>query len=184
MPTAVALIRGINVGSTRSLPMERLRALCEKAGMQNPRTYIQSGNVIFGWPGKSLAAAATALEDLIEADRGFRPAVILRTRAQLEAAIDANPFPRVAETRPASLLVMFLQKAPPAGAAEALEALKRGREQLRLIGRELYVHFPDGIGRSKLSMAAIEKAAGAGTGRNWNTTLKLLAIARGEGPQG
>jgi uncharacterized protein (DUF1697 family) len=177
MPTAIALIRGINVGSTRSLPMELLRSLGEQAGMQNPRTYIQSGNIIFRAPAKGLPALATTLEDLIEADRGFRPAVILRTRAQLAAAIAANPFPDIAKTQPASLLVMFLQRPPPASALKSLEALKRDREQLRLVGREVYIHFPDGIGRSKLSMAAIENAAGVGTARNWNTTLKLLAMA-------
>jgi uncharacterized protein (DUF1697 family) len=176
MPTAIALIRGINVGPTRSLPMEPLRKLCAKAGMHNPRTFIQSGNVLFEGPAKTFASAARKLEDLIEADRGFRPAVILRTRDQLARAIDANPFPKAAREDPTHLLVMFLPDKPPASAAKALDQLKRGREQLALTGRELYIHFPDGIGRSKLSVAALEKAVGPGTGRNWNTTLKLLAM--------
>jgi uncharacterized protein (DUF1697 family) len=176
MPPAIALIRGINVGATRSLPMLLLRELAEQAGMQSPRTHIQSGNLVFNGPAKSLPAAATKLEDLIESARGFRPAVITRTRAQLAAAIEANPFPEIAKEDPAHLLLMFLKDQPAATAPKTLDQLKRTREHLTLIGRELYIHFPDGIGRSKLSMAAVERAAGPGTARNWNTTLKLLAM--------
>ena len=177
MPTAVALIRGINVGSTRSLPMELLRTLCERVGMREPRTYIQSGNVVFRWSGKGLSAAGAALEGRIEEARGFRPGVIVRTREELARVVEVNPFPERAETEPSKLLVMFLQAKAAAGAAAALEAVKRSRERLRLVGREVFMDFPDGVGRSKLSMAAVEKAVGMGTTRNWNTTLKLAAMA-------
>lgn len=178
MPTAIALLRGINVGSTRSLPMEQLRELCEQVGMANPRTLIQSGNVVFEAARKNLLHAAERLEGAIEADRGFRPSVIVRTRDELAAAIEANPFAARAKSDPSKLLIMFLREKAVAGAEKALEGVKRDKEQVRLIGRELYIDFPNGIGKSKLAMAAVEKALGVpATGRNWNTTLKLLAMA-------
>src|SRR4051812_11702670 len=92
MPTAIPLIRGINVGSTRSLPMQLLRHLCEQVGMHEPRTLIQSGNVVFQAPVRGLTRLAGQLELAIESSCGFRPAVILRTPGELAAAIDANPF--------------------------------------------------------------------------------------------
>lgn len=178
MPAAIALIRGINVGSTRSLPMELLREMCESVAMRNARTYIQSGNVVFDAAKKDLVKAAEMLEAAIEADRGFRPSVVVRTRNELAAAIEANPFADRAMRDPSKLLIMFLREKAAAGAAKALEGVKRDKEQLRLIGRELYIDFPDGIGKSKLAMAAVERALGVpATGRNWNTTLKLLAMA-------
>ena len=178
MPTAIALLRGINVGATRSLPMERLRELCEQVGMHDPRTYIQSGNVIFEAAKKDLSGLAKNLEAAIEADRGFRPSVVVRTRDELAAAIEGNPFAARAKFEPAKLLVMFLKSKPAAGAQHALDGVKRGAEQMRLVGRELFIEFPDGIGRSKLALAAVEKALGVpATGRNWNTLLNLLAMA-------
>jgi uncharacterized protein (DUF1697 family) len=180
MPIAVALIRGINVGSTRSLPMQLLRELCVKVGMEDPRTFIQSGNVVFRWKGRGLAGGAEKLEGEIEKKQGFRPNVIVRMGEELAAAIAANPFPKRAAEEPSKLLVAFLQRRPAAGANAALEGLKRTSEQLRLVGRELFIEFPDGIGKSKLSMAALEKAVGVPfTGRNWNTTVKLLEMVEG-----
>jgi uncharacterized protein (DUF1697 family) len=178
MPIALALLRGINVGGKNSLPMELLRELCENAGLDEVRTFIQSGNVVFSAPSREIAAAASKIEDVIEADRGFRPSVVIRTRDELAAAIRANPFAARAKAEPAKLLVMFLKSKPGAGASAALEGVKRSDEQLRLIGRELFIDFPGGIGRSKLAIAAVEKALGVpATSRNWNTVLKLLAMA-------
>lgn len=178
MPISIALIRGINVGGKNSLSMESLRELCEGIGLKDVRTYIQSGNVVFRASGREIAAAAGKVEDAIEADRGFRPDVVIRTRDELAAAIEANPFAARARAEPAKLLVMFLKSKPVAGASAALEGVKRNDEQLRLIGRELFIDFPGGIGRSKLAIAAVEKALGVpATSRNWNTMLKLLAMA-------
>lgn len=178
MPVAIALIRGINVGSTRSLPMELLREMCESVGMRDARTYIQSGNVVFEAAKKDLAKSAEKLEAAIEAARGFRPSVVVRTRDELAAAIEANPFADRANRDPSKLLIMFLKEKAAAGAAKTLEGVKRDKEQISLIGRELFIDFPDGIGRSKLALAAVEKALGVpATGRNWSTLLKLLAMA-------
>lgn len=178
MPIAIALIRGINVGGKNSLPMETLRGLCESIGLRDVRTYIQSGNVVFRAPSREIAAAATKLEDAIETDRSFRPSVVIRTRDELSAAISANPFAERAQRDPSKLLVMFLRDKPAAGAADAIQKVKRESEELRLIGRELFIDFPIGIGKSKLAIAAVERALGVpATSRNWNTTLKLLAMA-------
>jgi len=174
---ALALIRGINVGATRALPMQLLRDCCESTGLENPQTYIQSGNVVFSTPAAALKGVARRLEDAIESCRPFRPSVIIRTHAELAAAIAANPFPARAAAEPSKLLIMFLQSAPPATTTAALAQLKRTDEQLHLHGRELYIDFPHGAGKSKLNMAALEKALTVpATARNWNTVNKLLAI--------
>ena len=178
MTSAIALIRGINVGGKNSLPMELLRNLCEGVGLKDARTYIQSGNVVFRATGRGIAAAANKLEDAIESDRGFRPIVVVRTRDELAEAIDANHFAARAKSDPSKLLIMYLRDKPAAGTQKALDGVKRVDEQLRLIGRELFIDFPIGIGNSKLSIAALEKVLGVpATGRNWNTTVKLLAMA-------
>ncbi len=178
MPSAIALIRGINVGGKNSLPMGLLRDLCEGIGLKDVRTYIQSGNIVFEAAKKDLARVADSLEEAIEADRGFRPSVVTRSRDELTATIEANPFAARAKSDPTRLLVLLLKAKPVPGASETLNGIKRGPEQLRLIGRELFIDFPDGIGKSKLSLAAVERALGVpATGRNWNTVLKLLAIA-------
>lgn len=178
MPTAIALIRGINVGGMNILPMVSLRILCERIGLEDVQTYIQSGNVVFRAGAAEVAAAAERLERVIEADRGFRPSVVVRTRGQWQAAMKASPFAARPRIETNKLLVMFLSAKPGAAAAKALAGVKRVNEELALAGRELHMHFPDGVGRSKLSMAAVEKALGVvGTARNWNTVVKLREIA-------
>jgi uncharacterized protein (DUF1697 family) len=178
MTAAIALIRGINVGSTRSLPMQRLRELCDQVGLRQVRTHIQSGNVLFEADRRKLASVPKDLESAIEKDRGFRPTVVVRTRDELAATIKANPFAARARDEPSKLLIMFLREKAAAGAAERLDEVKRGQEEMRLVGRELFIDFPIGIGKSKLSLAAVEKALGvAATSRNWNTTVTLLELA-------
>lgn len=182
MSTAIALIRGINVGGRNPLPMELLRALCDDAGFRGARTYIQSGNVVFRAGKRELSRADVLLEDAIEGARGFRPRVIVRTLDEWIRAIEAGPFAGRDGVEPGKLLVMFLDSDPPASAKNALAGVKREGEEIALIGREVHLYFPDGVGRSKLSMAAVEKAAGAsGTARNWNTVNKLREMASGLG---
>lgn len=167
MPTHIALLRAINVGGTGKLPMVELRALCETLGFTNVRTYIQSGNVVFE---SKLAAARTkaALEDALEARLGKRHAALLRSPAELESIESRNPFP---EADPNRLLVVFLDAPPPRGALDKVKI--PGRERLNLDGRELFIHFPDGMGQSKLKVPL----ADVGTGRNLNTIRALLRLA-------
>jgi uncharacterized protein (DUF1697 family) len=162
----VALLRAINVGGTGMLAMSDLRDLCEKAGFRAVRTYIQSGNVVFT---SSLAEAnvKTKLEKLLAAKLGKPVCVLLRSGAELEAVLNANPFPKAPPNR---VIVSFLDQAPPKNALSKLAI--PGPEEVVLRGRELFIHYPEGQGRSKLKLPFAKD----GTGRNLNTVAKLAAM--------
>lgn len=168
MALFIALLRAINVGGTGKLAMRDLQALCERAGFSKVRTYIQSGNVVFE---SSLSAARTqaTLETALEKKLKKPVRVLLRTVQDLETLIDRNPFPKAAPNR---VIVFFLGKTVPKAALRNLEI--PGREELAVVGREIFVHYPDGQGRSKLKVPL----AGEGTGRNLNTIHKLIAMGR------
>ena len=162
----VALLRAINVGGTGKLSMADLRALCLECGFEDVATYIQSGNVVFRSQ-QPAARVKKTLEIALATKMGKPTTVLLRTAAELHATWTANPFP---EASPSKVLVLFLDKAP---LPESLEGvLLPTREELVLIGRELHIHFPDGMGRSKLKLP-FQKS---GTGRNLNTITKLLSL--------
>lgn len=163
-----ALLRAINVGGTGKLPMKELCALCEEAGFGNPKTYIQSGNVVF--ESRLVEAKVKAkLEPLLAAKLGKPVAVLVRTRAELEQIVTRNPF---VGASPSQVLILFLDAPPPARALAGL--VIPGREEVKLDGREVFIHYPDGMGRSKLSLPFAKGA----TGRNLNTVAKLGALAR------
>lgn len=170
MATYIALLRAVNVGGTGKLPMADLRALCEKAGFRDVRTYIASGNVVFS---SDLTApkALVTLESALAKRLGIATQVLIRTADELEAVITANPFP---EAEPNQLIVVFLSKEEPLSAIDDWKI--PGRERLALVGRELFIHYPDGMGQSKLKVPFADQ----GTGRNLNTVRALLAMARAE----
>jgi uncharacterized protein (DUF1697 family) len=162
---AVAFLRAVNVGGTGKLAMAELRAL------------LQSGNLVFEAGGRS----TTVLEKLLEREIARRLAVktdvMVRTARQLRAALERNPFPREAENEPARLHVHFLKAPARAAAIAALNGAIKGRETVRGTGSEVFIHFPDGAGASKLTGAVIERHLGArGTARNWNTVTKLAEM--------
>src|SRR5580704_1863187 len=165
MPVFVVLLRAVNVGGTGKLAMSDLKRLCEKAGFQNVRIYIASGNVVAEREGAE-AEAKAALEAELRAYAGKPVGVIIRTAAEMAKVVANNPFPE----RPASRTVaIFLDHAPP---PDALKNVKgQADEELRLGARE--IHYPDGIGRSKLRIPAAVDA----TARNMNTVAKLTAMA-------
>jgi uncharacterized protein (DUF1697 family) len=167
MSVFIVLLRAINVGGTGKLPMSDLRSLCEKAGFRNVRTYIASGNVVAERDG-SEAEAKGALKAELGAYAGKPVGVIVRTGAEMSKVVGNNPF----RDRAASQTVaIFLELAPP---PDVLKDVKgQANEELRLGAREIYVHYPDGIGRSKLRIPA----ASNGTARNMNTVAKLAAMA-------
>jgi uncharacterized protein (DUF1697 family) len=171
MPTTAyaALLRAVNVGGTGKLAMTDLARLCERAGLCEVKTYIQSGNVVFTSAGKEPAVKA-ALEKALEKKMGKPVAVLVRTAAELEAAIAANPFPAAPPNR---LLITFFDEPLPKGAVAGLAG--PDGEELAIRGRELFVHYPNGMGASKLKVPAGLKL---GTGRNLNTVAKLAAMAR------
>jgi uncharacterized protein (DUF1697 family) len=177
MTAIICLLRGVNVGGHNKIGMDSLRDLCSSLKLRNPQTYIQSGNVVFATNEKDLGKLARRIEDCIEKEHGFRPTIMLRTAAEMRAIIARNPFASRKNIDPGKLVVSFLAEAPTAEAAKRFTEIKVGPEELRVSGRELYIYFPDGQGRSKLPAALDRAAKIPATARNWNTVLKLLAMA-------
>jgi uncharacterized protein (DUF1697 family) len=177
MTTYVALLRGINVGGKNKVAMADLRAFLADLGLADPKTLLQSGNVVFRSEGKSVSALENFLEKETAARLSVAADYVVRSSAEWAKVVAANPFPREAESDPSHLVVMFLKSAPTASAVKAVQASIKGREVLKSHGRELYLVYPDGIGTSKFTGASIERQLGLrGTARNWNTVLKLLAL--------
>jgi uncharacterized protein (DUF1697 family) len=167
MPVYVGLLRAVNVGGTGKLPMTELRAMCEAAGFAKARTYIASGNVVFEADRPEAAVKAT-LERALEIYAGKPVGVMIRTGPEIAAILAANPFPSAMPNR---VMVIFLDEPPPADAA--IGATSRADEEIALGTREIYVHYPTGMGNSKLKIPA----AGSGTARNMNTVAKLTEWA-------
>ena len=173
MPAAIAyaaLLRGINVGGVKLL-MTDLARLCEREGFDCVKTYIASGNVVFTSTKKE-AAVRDALEAALAGHMRRPVPVLVRSAAELEATVAANPFPGVAGNR---LLVFFLPDPPPKNVLAGVVA--PDGEALAVRGRELYVHYPNGMGRSKLKVPLWN----VGTSRNLNTVVKLAALTRALG---
>ena len=167
MTRYVALLRAINVGGTGKLPMSDLRTICAEAGFARVETYIASGNVLF----ESKAAASKVkaeLEARLLAYAGKPIDVLLRTAAELSAVLKANPFPNAETTH---TYAIFLNEPPPSDALARVSGQQD--EQMRLGKREIFVHYPSGMGRSKLRIPA----AKAGTARNMNTVARLVQLA-------
>ncbi len=178
MTVIISMLRGVNVGGHNRIKMVALRALYESLGLREPQTFIQSGNVIFSTDKRDLSALARRIEDAIERDFGFRPAVILRTSSELREVIARNPFAKRSGIEPNRLLVNFLASDPGAKTREEVLKLKTEPEELRMDGRELYIYFPNGMARPKMSWAVLERTLKVpGTGRNWNSVIKLLEMA-------
>lgn len=166
MTTYIALLRAVNVGGTGKLPMAELKAMCEAVGFRNVRTYIASGNVVFE-SGASAARVKAALEARLKDFAGKPVGVMVRTAEELAAVLKGNPFSKAAPNR---VLVTFLDAAP---LKEALAHATGVRgEEMRLGAREIYVHYGDGIGTSKLRIPAAKD----GTVRNINTVAALVKL--------
>jgi uncharacterized protein (DUF1697 family) len=171
---AVAFLRAVNVGGTGKLPMAELKALAGDIGLREPRTLLQSGNLVFETASKSAAALEKLLEREIASRFGIQPAVMVRTGAALKAVMGRNPFPKEAKSDPARLHVQFLKTRTSAAQVATLAAAIKGREVVRGAGHEVFFFYPDGMADTKLTGAIIERHLGArGTARNWNTVTKL-----------
>ena len=167
MTAYVALLRAVNVGGTGKLAMSDLKALCEAAGFRKVKTYIASGNVVFetALPESKVKAM---LQKRLEAHAGQPVGVLVRSATEMAAIIAANPFPDRASSRTAAI---FLDAQPPKNAADA--ATGRVNEEIAFGKREIYIHYPDGMGRSKLKIPAAKN----GTARNMNTVAKLAEMS-------
>ena len=147
-------------------------------GLRDVQTYIQSGNLVFREESGDPLTLARRLEDGIEAKFSFRPAVVLRTAAELRKVITKNPFAGRPGIDPSRLLVLFMASAPARQALDQVLALPCEPEELRASGRELYIYYPNGMARPKIPLVRIEKALErSSTGRNWNTVNKLMKMA-------
>lgn len=178
MPAAICMLRGVNVGGHNSIKMESLRRMCESLGLRGAQTYVQSGNVVFKTTARDLSQLAKRIETKIEQTYGFRPTVIIRSTSELREVIGKNPFASRSGIEPSRLLVTFLATHPAPEVRDKMLGIKADPEELRIVGREVYAYFPNGIGRAKLSPALIERTLKTpGTGRNWNTVTKLLEMA-------
>ncbi len=176
MARVIALIRGINVGSTRKLPMADLRAACADAGLGPVATYIQSGNLVLEHDDPP--AAERALEAVIAARFKLDVPVVARTAATWDALVSACPFPDLAEASPRSLHILVCKRPPAVDAVDALAGRARDGERIARWGKEIAIHFTNGAGTSRLSPVLIDRLIGGpATARNWNTVLKLREMA-------
>lgn len=176
MPRYVALLRAVNVGG-RKVTMKELKDAAEELGYSNARALLASGNLVFEAKRTAPAQSEVALEGAIEKAFGLFSEVMVRDPTQWSAILKANPFPRKAKDDPAHLVCVVCKDKPDA--AELNAYLKTFREkydkgeQLKAIGREIYIDYGDSIGQSKL---VLPKKVCTGTARNWNTMLKLARM--------
>jgi uncharacterized protein (DUF1697 family) len=177
----VALLRGINVGGRRSLPMKKLAEAFEAAGCRDVRTYIQSGNVVFRAPPALAAKLEKSLPKAISKAAGFDVSVVLRSARELRDAVKKNPFLRQGSDEKLCHL-LFLADVPESGRAKALDAERSHPDEFAVVGRDVYLKLPNGVARSKLTNAYFDsKLATVSTLRNWRTVLTLLEMAEGQG---
>lgn len=176
MNTYIGLLRGINVGGNNKLPMKELVVLLQGLGLQQVKTYIQSGNVVFQSDRKDRAALASEITTAIDQRYGFAPQLFVLTVDELQAAITANPFPE-GESDPKTLHLFFLDAAPVSPDWAKVEALRSANERFALIDKVFYLHAPDGIGRSQLADKFHRGWRVSITARNWRTVQEIAQMA-------
>jgi uncharacterized protein (DUF1697 family) len=170
----VALLRGINVGGKNSVPMAQLRNAFEEAGAADVATYIQSGNVVLTHASSDRAALAKQLEDAVRDTFGVSSTIVLRTFAELTKVARAKPFgPDNSNTH-----VTFLERKPTAAAIKSLADLEISPDEVKVVGSDAFLRYPNGVSGSRLTGPLLERRLGvAGTARNWRTVTRLAAMA-------
>lgn len=179
MTTYIGVLRAINLGPHNRIAMSDLRAMLERLGFGDPRTLLLSGNIVF----RSESGSSATLEQQLEAASTKHLKVttdyFVRSAKEWQAIVEANPFAKEAKADPARVIMMCLRDAPTPAQIKALQASIVGREVVKARGKHAYFIYPDGQGRSKLTIQKIEKALGTrGTARNWNTVLKLAELSQ------
>ncbi|HVY64275.1 MAG TPA: DUF1697 domain-containing protein [Gammaproteobacteria bacterium] len=178
MTVFISMLRAVNVGGTSRIRMEPLRTAYEAMGFRDVRSLLQSGNVLFRSSVRDRAQLSRRIGQELERRFGLEIEVVIRTLAELESIFERSPV-LSPQADPAKLLVMFLAGVPAAQAQARLARSHKGPEMLEIRGPEVYLYYPDGVGRSRLTAAVIESHLEvAGTARNWNTLTKLLEAAR------
>lgn len=179
MTIHIALLRGVNVGGHNLVAMSDLRDLLTQLGFFEARSVLQSGNLVFRSTARTNADLERLLEVQAEKRLDLHTDFLVRTAKEWKAVVARNPFPNEAERDPGHLVVLFLKSAPNVKDVEALQRAITGPEIVRADGRHAYIVYPAGIGRSRLTNTLIENKLGTrGTARNWNTVLKLAALAK------
>ena len=177
MTRCVALLRAVNVSGTKPVAMPALCKLLTGLGLDEVRSLLQSGNVVFSCSTAANAALEAKLEAALVKNMGVQTEFFVRSAREWAAIIAANPYPDAARDDPGRLVLMTFKSAPSAKDVEALRAAITGRETLTAAGKQAYIIYPDGQGTSKLTNAVIGRKLGViGTARNWNTVLKLAAL--------
>ena len=170
----IILLRGMNTGGVRA-PVAEQRAMAEAMGLKNPRTLLASGNLVVDSDRHPTTLEAD-MEAAIAARFGLNLAAVVRTPEQWAKLVAANPFPDGARAAPSKLLVMVMKDGIRSGAVDALRDLAAPGERVEPAGGALFFWHPEGIGRSKMAEKAQPRLIGIGTGRNWNTVLKLAEM--------
>jgi uncharacterized protein (DUF1697 family) len=178
MNVVICMLRGINLGAHNRVKMDDLKKLCTSLKLCDPQTYVQSGNVIFKTDERDLDKLRAKLEGAIHKKFGFQTDAILRSAKDLREVIAGNPFAKRKDIHPGKLLVTFFTGDPGEPARKQARSIKCDPEELFIEGREAYIYFPNGAGRSKLNWALIPRTLKMqGTARNWNSVSKILEMA-------
>jgi uncharacterized protein (DUF1697 family) len=177
MNAHIALLRGVNVGGSRMVAMADLRALIEQLSFTDVRSLLQSGNLVFESERRTCEDIERLLETQVQKQLELATTFFVRTATEWQKIIVKNPFPKEAAADPSHLIVMFLKDKPKLQNIVELQAATVGSERVKILEKQAYIVYPEGIGRSKMTNALIErKLQTQGTGRNWNTVLKLAAM--------
>jgi uncharacterized protein (DUF1697 family) len=175
--TFVALLRAVNLGSHQQIAISALRDFAKDLGLVDIRTLLQSGNLVFGAERQEAKNLESLLESNAKTTLRLGTDFFVRSAKEWKVLVEKNPFPKEAAQTPGHLLVMFLKHSPSVDGLEALRVAIRGPELVETVGRQAYVVYPDGVGRSRVTNALIEAKLGTrATGRNWNTVLKIAAL--------
>jgi len=176
MKTCIALFRGINIGGHHIIPMKDLAALLKDLGLHNVKTYIQSGNAVFKSESQTAALLTKKISAAVARRYKFKPHVFVLGLHEFGQVLRSNPFPD-AESVPNTLHVYFLESAPDKMTVKALQNVKRDNERIYLGKNVLYLHAPDGVGRSKLAKQAERLLGVQVTARNWRTVCRIMELA-------
>jgi len=178
MTTWVALLYSVVLGPGKRVVMADLRELAASVGLENPRTVVATGNLVFETPQRHTARHLTRrIESAVASRFGRDIDVILRNAAGWRRLLDNNPFPDASRHDASHVTVRIMRDPIAEPAFDRLDAYRRGDERIEVVGGDIWLYFPHGIAKSKLAAALTpRRAGGAGTVRNWNTLLRIAAV--------
>jgi uncharacterized protein (DUF1697 family) len=176
MTTCIALIRGINLAGARRMSMADLKAMLVSLKLKEPRTLLQSGNLVFIDPTRTPEQLESLLEKETEKRLGMKSEYFVRTAEEWKEMVAKNPFTDEAKRDPGHLILHVLKGPVTVAQVKTLQGAIAGREVAKHGSRHVYLTYPDGAGSSKLTSVILDRHLGRGTARNWNTVLKLLAM--------